>query len=225
MHRYFVFYKPFRVLCQFTAGTTPPKGETEPRRTLKDFIEVPGVYPAGRLDWDSEGLLLLTDDGQLKHRLLDPEFAHPRTYWVQVERVPDAIALETLETGVMVQGKLTRPAQARVLESPPNLPERVPPIRFRKAVPTAWMSLTVTEGRNRQVRRMTAAVGFPTLRLVRWGMGPLTIAGLEPGEWRSLTEVEVEQLRSLTGLTAGSDAPGKPSRSRRYRGNRPRRRS
>ena len=224
MARYLLFHKPFRVLCQFTPGSTPPKGETEPRLTLKDFIDVPGVYPAGRLDWDSEGLLLLTDDGRLTHRLLDPGFAHPRTYWVQVERVPDAIALETLETGVTIQGKITRPARAMLLEPPPELPERVPPIRFRKSVPTAWLSLTLTEGRNRQVRRMTAAIGFPTLRLVRWGMGSLTLAGLQPGEWRSLTEEEVAQLRSLTGLTQGSTG-GQGKKSRRYRGNRPRRRS
>ncbi|MEM1427487.1 MAG: pseudouridine synthase [Cyanobacteria bacterium P01_H01_bin.130] len=211
-------------MCQFTPGSTPPKGETEPRQTLKEFVDVPGVYPAGRLDWDSEGLLLLTDVGRLKHRLLDPGFAHPRTYWAQVERVPDAIALETLETGVTIQGKLTRPAQAMVLDPPPTLPERVPPIRFRKSIPTAWLSLTLTEGRNRQVRRMTAAVGFPTLRLVRWGVGPLTLAGLEPGQWRSLTEEEVDQLRSLTALGQGNGAGG-GKKSRRYRGNRPRRRS
>ena len=216
MARYLLFYKPFQVLCQFTPGTTPPKGETEPRPTLKDFIDVPDVYPAGRLDWDSEGLVLLTDDGRLKHRLLDPKFAHPRTYWCQVERVPDAIALQTLEMGVTIQGKRTRPAQAHLLEPTPELPERHPPIRFRKSIPTAWLSLTLTEGRNRQVRRMTAAVGFPTLRLVRWAIGPLTLAGLQPGTYRPLLPQELAQLRSLTQLSPGRDRP------RRTRGNRPR---
>ena len=219
MARYLLFYKPFRVLCQFTPGTTPPKGETEPRPTLKDFVNVPGVYPAGRLDWDSEGLLLLTDDGRLQHRLLDPNFAHPRTYWSQVERVPDAIALEQLEAGVMVQGKRTRPAQACLLAQPPTLPDRNPPIRFRKSVPTAWLSLTLTEGRNRQVRRMTAAVGFPTLRLVRWAIGPLTLSGLQPGEYRPLKTEEIQNLQALTQTIPSRNRP------RRFRGNRPRRTS
>ncbi|MEM6501722.1 MAG: pseudouridine synthase [Cyanobacteria bacterium P01_C01_bin.89] len=228
MARYLLFYKPFHVLCQFTPGTTPPKGETEPRRTLKEFIDVPNVYPAGRLDWDSEGLLLLTDDGALIHKLLNPNFAHPRTYWAQVERVPDEAALNTLETGVTIQGKRTRPAQAHLLDPPPTLPERHPPIRFRKAIPTAWLSLTLVEGRNRQVRRMTAAVGFPTLRLVRWATGPLTLGSMEPGECRELTAVELDDLRSL--VNASNSAPSQGARKQRsrnrprpVRGNRPRR--
>ena len=218
MARYLLFHKPFRVLCQFTPGSTPPKGETEPRLTLKDFIDVPGVYPAGRLDWDSEGLLLLTDDGPLTHRLLDPGFAHPRTYWAQVERVPDAIALETLETGVTIQGKLTRPAQAQLLDPAPTVADRHPPIRVRQSIPTAWLSLTLTEGRNRQVRRMTAAVGFPTLRLIRWAIGPLTLAGLQPGEFRALTAGEISQVRSLTQeKPRGGRNSTRQHRSRRFR--------
>ena len=228
MARYLLFYKPFHVLCQFTPGTTPPKGETEPRRTLKDFIDVPGVYPAGRLDWDSEGLLLLTDDGRLTHKLLNPNFAHPRTYWIQVERVPDEAALKTLQAGVIIQGKRTRPAQAHLLDPSPTLPDRHPPIRFRKSIPTAWICLTLTEGRNRQVRRMTAAVGFPTLRLVRWGTGPLTLGSMQPGDLRDLMADEVDQLRSLVNATTPAPSPGfqkrrSPNRPHGVRGNHPRR--
>ncbi|HEU0121361.1 MAG TPA: pseudouridine synthase [Bryobacteraceae bacterium] len=190
--RYLLFYKPYGVLTQFTDRTIPP------RPTLADYISVPHVYAAGRLDADSEGLLLLTDDGRLKHRLLQPEFAHRRTYWVQVEGVPDASALERLSAGVIIQGDRTRPADANVLDEP-DLPPRCPPIRSRAAIPTSWISLTLTEGRNRQVRRMTAAVGYPTLRLVRWSMENLTIAGLQPGQWRDLTASELRSLRRICG--------------------------
>ncbi len=145
----------------------------------------------GRLDQDSEGLLLLTNDGQLKHRLSDPKFAHPRTYWVQVERIPDEKALNQLRQGVKIKNYRTRPTKVKLLATEPELPPREPPIRFRKNVPTAWLEMTLTEGRNRQVRRMTAAVGFPTLRLVRVAMGDLRLEGLSPGEWRELTAEEI----------------------------------
>ncbi len=167
------------------------------RQTLKDYISVPDVYPVGRLDQDSEGLLLLTDDGPLQHRLSNPKFQHPRTYWVQVERIPDETALTTLQQGVVIQGYRTRPAQVRLLPEEPILPEREPPIRFRKTVPTAWLEMILTEGRNRQVRRMTAAVGFPTLRLVRVRIGELSLEGLAPGQWRSLTSAELTYLRQF----------------------------
>jgi 23S rRNA pseudouridine2457 synthase len=152
------------------------------------------VYSAGRLDADSEGLLLLTDDGRLKHRLMQPEFAHTRTYYVQVEGIPDDRALEELSAGVIVQGERTRPAEAKRIAEP-ALEPRVPPVRFRAAIPTSWISLTLTEGRNRQVRRMTAAVGFPTLRLLRVGIGDLTLDGLAAGKFRRLTASEIVQLR------------------------------
>jgi 23S rRNA pseudouridine2457 synthase len=191
MH-YLLFYKPYDVLCQFTDPDHDP-----PRPTLKDYIDLPGVYSVGRLDRDSEGLLLLTNDGGLKHRLCDPKFAHERTYWVQVEGKPDPEALGRLRQGVEIQGYKTRPATATLLAHEPDLPPRNPPIRFRKQVPTAWLELTLREGKNRQVRRMTAAVGFPTLRLVRVGMANFSLAGLEPGQWRSLLQGEVATLKQL----------------------------
>lgn len=191
--RYLLFYKPYDVLSQFTdAGSVPP------RRTLKDYIPVANVYPVGRLDRDSEGLLLLTNNGRLQHRLSDPRFQHPRTYWVQVERIPDQAALEQLRRGVTIQDYRTRPAQVRLLDMEPDLPPRDPPIRFRKSVPTAWLELTLTEGKNRQVRRMTASVGFPTLRLVRVAIGHLRLEGLQPGQWRELTTAESKYF--LTAL-------------------------
>ena len=153
--RYLVFFKPYDVLTQFT--------DAAGRATLKDFVAVPGVYPVGRLDRDSEGLLLLTDDGRLAHRLTDPRFEHPKTYLVQVERLPDAEALEVLRRGVELSDGRTRPAEVELLAEPPALPDRPVPIRFRKNVPTAWLRLVLREGRNRQVRRMTAAVGHPDL--------------------------------------------------------------
>ncbi len=182
--RYIAFYKPFDVLSQFS-------GEG----SLRPFIPVPGVYTVGRLDRDSEGLLLLTDDGPLQHRLTDPKFQHERTYWVQVEGVPDEAALARLRAGVSIQDYKTRPAKIRLLVDEPALPARNPPIRVRKQIPTAWMEITLTEGRNRQVRRMTAAVGYPTLRLVRAKIGALSLDGLQPGEWRDLTAAEVKRLR------------------------------
>lgn len=180
------FWKPYNVLTQFT----DPQG----RPTLADFVTVKGVYAAGRLDFDSEGLLILTDSARLKTRLMNPVYEHPRTYLVQVERIPDEAALNTLRTGVDLKDGLTRPAQVERLETPPDLPERPVPIRFRKNVPDCWLKLTITEGRNRQVRRMTAAVGHPALRLVRWAVGTVTLAGLAPGEWQELTNAEADAL-------------------------------
>jgi 23S rRNA pseudouridine2457 synthase len=191
--RYLLFYKPYDVLTQFSN----PSGLEPQGATLKDYISIAGVYPVGRLDRDSEGLLLLTNDGRLQHRLSDPKFQHPRTYWVQVEKIPDDQALEQLRQGVNIQDYWTRPALVRRLDGEPDLPPRHPPIRFRKTIPTAWLEITLTEGRNRQVRRMTAAVGFPTLRLVRVAIGGLRLDGLAPGQWR---EVTPEELASLTGV-------------------------
>ncbi|MGB3262350.1 MAG: pseudouridine synthase [Microcoleus sp.] len=185
-YRYILFYKPYDVLTQFTDNSSETK-----RSTLKDYIPIPDVYAVGRLDRDSEGLLLLTDDGQMQHRLSDPKFAHPRTYLVQVERVPDAGAIALLQTGVTIQDYRTRSAKVQLLSAEPQLPPRQPPIRFRKNIPTAWLEMTLTEGRNRQVRRMTAAVGFPTLRLVRSAIGHLQLNDLKPGEWRELTQADL----------------------------------
>jgi 23S rRNA pseudouridine2457 synthase len=184
------FWKPFNVLTQFTDRSEPP------RRTLADYIRIPDIYAAGRLDYDSEGLLILTDSGALNARLTQPKFAHPRTYWVQVERVPDEAALRQLREGVLLNDGRTLPTRVELLPAPPELPERDPPVRFRKNVPTAWLSLTLTEGRNRQVRRMTAAVGYPTLRLVRWAVGTITLDGLREGEWRDLTPAEIQALQN-----------------------------
>jgi 23S rRNA pseudouridine2457 synthase len=189
---YLLFWKPYGVLTQFT--------DQEGRSTLKDFIDQPGVYPVGRLDQDSEGLLLLTDDGPLAHRLTDPRFDHPKTYWAQVEGIPDQAAVQALRRGVTIQNYRTRPAQVQILEQEPNLPPRKVPIRFRKAIPTTWIALILTEGKNRQVRRMTAAVGFPTLRLVRVAIGMLTLEGLEPGIYRWLTNPEVQMLKKSSVL-------------------------
>ncbi|HWZ42815.1 MAG TPA: pseudouridine synthase [Candidatus Saccharimonadales bacterium] len=187
-HRYILLNKPYGVLSQFSGAA----------RTLKDYLPVKDVYAAGRLDQDSEGLLLLTDDGALQHRLSDPAFEHPRTYWVQVERIPPEEALRTLSGGVVIQGHRTRAAQVRLMPYEPQLPLRTPPIRFRKNVPTAWIEIVLTEGRNRQVRRMTAAVGHPALRLVRAAIGELTLEGLQPGEWRDLNSRELRYLASLS---------------------------
>jgi 23S rRNA pseudouridine2457 synthase len=184
--RYLLFYKPYGVLSQFT--------DEEGRKTLKDYIPIPDVYPVGRLDWDSEGLMLLTDDGRLQHRLSDPQYGHPRTYWVQVERIPDDVALARLAAGVEIQNYRTKPARVKLLEEP-ELPVREPPIRDRQNIPTAWLELTLTEGKNRQVRRMTAAVGFPTLRLVRVAIGSLLLQGLALGTWRELTSSEIKALK------------------------------
>lgn len=188
MLQYFIIYKPFQVLTQFTS-----EGH---KRSLKDCFKVPpDVYPVGRLDYDSEGLLLLTNDKHLNHRLLDPRFAHEREYWVQVEGNITSPALDILAAGVniTVDGKIyrTKPCKANAFEAPPAVPERNPPIRYRKSVPDSWIRLVLTEGKNRQVRKMTAQAGFPTLRLIRYRIERLTVAGLQPGDMRELTRSEV----------------------------------
>ena len=176
--RLLLLNKPFGALCQFTAEGG--------RATLADFVDVPGVYPAGRLDADSEGLVALTDDGALQAAIADPRHKLEKVYWVQVEGTPDAARIEQLRRGVALRDGVTLPARVRAIEAPPQLWPRVPPVRFRKAIPTAWLEIALREGRNRQVRRMTAAVGLPTLRLVRHAIGPWTLDGLAPGEWREV---------------------------------------
>jgi 23S rRNA pseudouridine2457 synthase len=181
MARLILFNKPFDVLSQFT-----DRGTETPRATLSDYIDLPGVYPAGRLDRDSEGLLLLTDDGRLQARIADPKFKLAKTYLVQVEGDPDEAGLDPLRRGVRLKDGVTRPAEVERIADPALWP-RDPPVRFRKSVPDAWLRLTIREGRNRQVRRMTAAAGYPTLRLVRWRIGDWTVEGLEPGAWREVS--------------------------------------
>jgi 23S rRNA pseudouridine2457 synthase len=190
-HRYILFNKPFNVLSQFSSDGSE-------KITLKQFIEVPDIYPVGRLDYDSEGLMLLTSDGPLQHRLSHPKFEHPRTYWVQVENQPSQCDLLPLQTGgVKIQDYLTKPAKVALIE-PPNLADRIPPIRTRQNIPTAWLAITLTEGRNRQVRRMTAAIGFPTLRLVRAQIGHLHLENLPLGQWRDLSDAELSRLKTTT---------------------------
>ncbi|MGF1642507.1 MAG: pseudouridine synthase [Thiotrichales bacterium] len=177
--RVILLNKPFGFLSQFTdAGNRP---------TLANLVPIRGVYPAGRLDRDSEGLLVLTDDGALQHRLADPRHRRGKTYWVQVEGEPDTNALARLREGICLNDGPTLPATVTAIHEPPDLWPREPPIRFRKAIPTRWLSLTLHEGRNRQVRRMTAAVGHPTLRLIRHRVGDWTVDGLAPGEWREIS--------------------------------------
>ena len=198
--------KPFGVLSQFT----PEEGSRW--RCLSDCIDVPQVYAAGRLDADSEGMLILTSNGRLQQRLTDPRFGHWRSYWAQVEGIPNTEQLQQLRDGVVVQGRCTLPAKARWLQGPdqPQLPERTPPIRYRAAIPTSWLQLSLTEGRNRQVRRMTAAVGLPTLRLVRCCIDlmdngpPLDLAGLQPGAWRAVTAAEQERLNRLISSSSSA---------------------
>lgn len=177
MTRLILLNKPYGVTCQFSAS--------DDRRTLADLVPVPDVYPAGRLDADSEGLVVLTDDGVLQHRITDPRHKMPKTYWVQVEGVPPRAALQALRAGVELNDGMTRPARARVIVEPRLWP-RDPPIRVRREIPTRWLEMVVREGRNRQIRRMTAAVGHPTLRLVRVGVGTFSLGGLAPGEWRDV---------------------------------------
>jgi 23S rRNA pseudouridine2457 synthase len=173
-----LFNKPYGVLCQFRAVAG--------RLTLKDYLAQPDIHPAGRLDADSEGLLVLTSDGREQHRITDPKHKLPKTYYVQVEGIPDSAALALLRSGVVLNDGITRPAQAYAAGEPAWLWPRDPPVRFRQNIPTSWITLTLHEGRNRQVRRMTAAVGYPTLRLIRYEIGPWNIDGLPPGHWKAL---------------------------------------
>jgi len=185
-----IFHKPYGVLCQFTP-------DQPGQRTLADFGFPKGVYPVGRLDMDSEGLLLLCDEPGFNHRFLDPEQGHPRAYWVQVEGVPDVVSLDKLRRGgLLIQGYRTRPCRADLLEKEPDVAPRDPPVRFRQSIPTSWLRVELIEGKNRQVRRMTAAIGFPTLRLIRIAIGGLAEVALAPGEWR---ELEQDQRRLLVG--------------------------
>ncbi|MCI2395002.1 pseudouridine synthase [Aliiroseovarius sediminis] len=174
-----LFNKPFNVLSQFTDSGS----QGSPRKTLSDFIDLPGVYAAGRLDRDSEGLLILTDDGRLQARIANPRHKLAKTYWAQVEGIPDDRALQALRDGVVLKDGLTRPAKVQRMDEPIGLWPRNPPVRFRKSVPDCWIALTIREGKNRQVRRMTAAVGHPTLRLIRFAVGDWTLEGLAPGQW------------------------------------------
>ncbi len=180
MPRLILFNKPMDVLSQFTDTKSP-----SPRATLSDYIDLPGVYPAGRLDRDSEGLMLLTDDGRLQARISDPRHKMGKTYLAQVEGAPTDADLAPLRDGLVLNDGRTLPAEARLID-PPALWDRVPPVRFRKSVPDAWVEITIREGRNRQIRRMTAAAGFPTLRLVRWRVGDWALDGLAPGAWREI---------------------------------------
>jgi 23S rRNA pseudouridine2457 synthase len=196
-----LFNKPYGVLSQFT-----DKGnEDSPRATLSDHVKVPGVYPAGRLDRDSEGLMVLTDDGRLQARISNPKFKAAKTYLVQVEGTPEDTQLEALRKGVQLKDGITRPAKAALID-PPDLWERDPPVRFRKSVPDHWLRLTITEGRNRQVRRMVAHVGLPCLRLVRWSVGEWSLQGLGLGEWKQVDS----PMRSV-----GAGKPRKPRQGRR----------
>ncbi|MDE3019952.1 MAG: pseudouridine synthase [Nitrospirota bacterium] len=193
--RTIAFNKPYGVLPCFT--------DPEGRPTLADFVKIPGVYAAGRLDLDSEGLMLLTSDGALAHHVTDPRHKLPKVYWAQVERLPNEEALARLRQGISLGGKRTRPALVRLLPNEPELPERPVPIRFRKSVPTVWLEITLREGTNRQVRRMTAVVGHPTLRLMRVAIGPIALGDLQPGQWRDLTSREIEQIKRVTQQGGG----------------------
>jgi len=212
MARIILFNKPHGVLSQFT----PEDGHT----SLKDYITLPGVYAAGRLDADSEGLLILTDDGSLQHRLAHPRHKQPKTYWAQVEGIPDEAALQRLRQGVNLGDFITQPAKARLIPEPAHLWPRDPPIRFRQNIPTSWLEIVLVEGKNRQVRRMTAKVGFPTLRLVRWQIGAWCVAAIPPGEWRmqeitqTIAQTAARPPRNLRGRAGFGPTQGtiKPRR-------------
>ena len=207
--KYLILNKPYEVLTQFT--------DENGRATLKDFVAIPNIYPVGRLDYDSEGLVLLTDDKALQHCLSDPKFKIEKTYWVQVDGIPTEEALEELRRGVTIKNTKTAPAKACLLTADPQVWERSKPIRFRKDIPTSWLEIKISQGMNRQVRRMTAAVGFPTLRLIRPSIGPLGLGELQPGEYRELSTEEVAKLKSLT---AGSSPKANPATKRKSTGGR-----
>ena len=190
-YTYILVNKPYEVLTQFT--------DEQGRKTLKDYVPVPNIYPVGRLDYDSEGLVLLTDDKVLQHKLSNPKFKIEKTYWAQVEGIPTELALTQLRSGVLIQNTKTLPAKARLLPAEPAIWERSKPIRFRQNIPTSWLEIKITQGMNRQVRKMTAAVGFPTLRLIRQAIGPLTVDLLVPGEYRFLSPTEIRQLKMIKG--------------------------
>ncbi len=192
MSRYLLFYKPDRVVCAWS--------DERGRATLAQYVPLPGLFEAGRLDYGSEGLLLLTDDGELAHRLTHPLHRQPKTYLVLVEGRPDEAALQALRQGVPVNGELSAPAQAELLDREPDLPPRSVPVQGRQGSPTAWLRLVLREGRKREIRHMTAATGHPTLRLVRVAIGPLTVGELRPGQWRDLTPSEYQALRHTLGL-------------------------
>lgn len=200
-----LFNKPFQVLSQFSAEGN--------KRSLRDYIDIADVYPAGRLDYDSEGLLLLTDDGDLQHRIAHPHFGKEKEYWVQIEGLPSESELDRLRKGVELKDGLTRPAQVELLPEPELWP-RDPPIRFRQAIPTCWLRLIITEGRNRQVRRMTAHIGFPTLRLVRWRVGEWTLAGIDSGCYRSF---EAPALQGANWKPASANRHARQKRAGRLR--------
>ena len=205
MSRLILFNKPYGVLCQFSPDGT--------HTTLKDFIAIPDVYPAGRLDTDSEGLLILTDDGALQHRISDPKHKLPKTYWAQVEGIPDQAALALLQNGLDLGDFVTRPAQARLIAQPEYVWPRVPPIRIRQHIPTSWLEITIAEGKNRQVRRMTAKVGYPTLRLIRYAIGSYTLEGLVPGTWRE--EIKTASISNQTPAPPAKYSPAQRSKSSR----------
>lgn len=198
MTRLIAFNKPYAVLTQFS--------DKDGRQTLKDFVNVADVYPAGRLDRDSEGLLLLTNNGRLQHHISDPQHKLPKTYWVQVENIPDAAALLQLQQGILLKDGLTQPAQARKI-APPDLWDRTPPVRFRQAIPTQWLEIQISEGKNRQVRRMTAAIGHPTLRLVRVAIGPWQLNALQPGQWQEVNFQTV--IKYMDDLDSTNDSSGR----------------
>ena len=199
--RYILLNKPYEVLTQFT--------DEHGRVTLKNFVAVPNIYPVGRLDFDSEGLLLLTDDKALQHRLSDPRFKVPKTYWAQVEGLVSDEALEKLRQGVQIKDGLTAPAAAERLPEPSDLWARSTPIRFRASIPTSWLQITISQGMNRQVRKMCAAVGLPCLRLVRAAIADLLVADLQPGQWRELTVEEIQSLRQMADDAEASTDTGR----------------